>query len=117
MTLKTFLIIAASIWTTAMLIGFLTPLTKLPDVALSISDKAMHAGLFVGFTGLWTLAGQNIRRMVILGILYGLLIEVLQGILPVHRTADWVDALADTIGVFIGAGLTILFRRYVAYRL
>jgi VanZ family protein len=50
-------------------------------------------------------------------VLYGLLLEVLQSVLPIHRAGEWFDALADTIGLLVGAGLTVLFRRYVAVRL
>ncbi len=111
MTLRIFFIIAATVWTVVILVGCLIPIDELPDSVFSVSDKAMHAGLFVGFSCLWLLAGQSIVRVVILGILYGLLIEALQAILPIHRIGDWRDAAADTIGVLLGTGAVVISRK------
>jgi VanZ family protein len=47
---------------------------------------------------------------VIVGLfLYGGLIEVLQAVLP-WRYADWLDILADSVGVLIGWGIERLVR-------
>jgi VanZ family protein len=116
MTLKTLLLITAGLWTLAIAVGCLTPAEDLPDVASRLSDKAMHAGIFAGFSGLWLLAGQGLRRVLLIGVLYGGLLEVLQTVLPIHRSGDWLDLTADTIGLLVGAGLTVLFRRYVLHR-
>ena len=45
---------------------------------------------------------QFLRYLVISFITYGLLLEILQGLVFVERSADILDWLADTIGVFLG---------------
>jgi VanZ family protein len=36
---------------------------------------------------------------------YGLLLEVLQGLMPCGRTADWGDLLANALGVLCACAL------------
>jgi glycopeptide antibiotics resistance protein len=38
-------------------------------------------------------------------VVFGLLIEILQGALTATRTADPVDLMADSVGVLVGWGL------------
>jgi len=70
----------------------------------SLNDKTAHFIAFAGWAFCWQCAFGNYKRTIILGILYGILIEFWQGILPesFHRSFDWYDALADSIGVIIG---------------
>ena len=68
------------------------------------NDKTAHFIAFAGWSFCWQCAFGNYKRTIILGILYGIIIEFWQGILPesFHRSFDWYDALADSIGVIIG---------------
>lgn len=95
-------------WTIVILIGCLTPHDHLPDLLLSWSDKLQHAAIFGLFTVLWIRAGWSLWAAVVIGILFGGLIEVLQYILPINRSADWRDLLADAVGVVLGAVLVYL---------
>ncbi len=56
-----------------------------------IKDK--HKGLWIWLLGLG------------LPIVYGGVIEILQGAFFAPRTADWMDWLADIVGTVIGTGL------------
>lgn len=93
------------IWTIIMLIGCLTPHEDIPNELATFNDKFLHVVIFVPFTLLWILAGVRVRQALIIGILFGGLIEVLQGILPINRNADWLDLSADSLGAVIGVVL------------
>ncbi len=71
---------------------------------LTASDKVVHAEAFFGL-GLWfgALAGPNHwRRVGLLLLLYGALVELLQGAMALGRTADLWDLAADAGGVVLG---------------
>lgn len=98
----------AILWSIIMLIGCLTPHKDIPDQLATWNDKLLHVLIFAPFTLLWALAGFPLVRVLIAGVLFGALIEVLQYILPINRSADWIDLLADSIGAVVGIGLARL---------
>ena len=71
-------------------------------------DKLIHSIIFMTGVYLFAVAFkeqqkiQFLRHIVISFIVYGLLLEVLQGLVFVERSADIFDWLADIIGVFLG---------------
>ena len=73
-------------------------------------DKLAHA---VCYAILFLLFAYALRKyllyIMVACIVYGILIELYQGYLLTSRTADWVDALANAIGVVIA--LKIFERR------
>jgi VanZ family protein len=70
----------------------------------NVNDKTAHFIAFAGWAFCWQFAFKNYTKTLILGIIYGILIEFWQGSLPTyfHRSFDWYDALADGVGVIIG---------------
>jgi VanZ family protein len=46
-------------------------------------------------------------------IVFGMLIEVLQGTLTTYRQPDWADVLANSIGVFIAFILCVVFLNFL----
>ncbi|GAB2632715.1 hypothetical protein GCM10027035_28860 [Emticicia sediminis] len=76
----------------------------------NFNDKTAHFVAFAGWAFCWQFAFKNYTKTLILGIVYGILIEFWQGSLPTsfHRSFDWYDALADGIGVLIGLFLFYL---------
>ncbi|MDH3697652.1 MAG: VanZ family protein [Flavobacteriaceae bacterium] len=85
---------------------------NLPQIKISFFDKVVHTGAYAVLMvtgGIFYLAGkekkdQN-RRVVVLGLLlvvYGILIEILQKVLPVNRWWEVWDILANVIGVLLG---------------
>lgn len=103
----------AIIWTVIMLIGCLTPHSELPDELVNWNDKGQHIAIFALFTLLWRLAGLKFTTVAITGLVFGALIEVLQYILPINRSADWADLFADSIGVLVGMLLVPLAQKVV----
>lgn len=103
----------AIVWTVIMLIGCLTPHSELPDELVNWNDKAQHIAIFALFALLWRLAGLKLATVAIAGIVFGALIEVLQYVLPINRSADWVDLFADSIGVVLGLLLVPIAQKAV----
>ncbi len=103
---------AAVIWTIIMLIGCLLPGPDVPPV-ITMNDKFTHVGIFILFAVLWSLSGRRPVWVILAGLFFGILIEVLQGALPIHRSADVQDAIADLIGTLIGAGLAVGMQRFI----
>lgn len=96
---------------------------SLPEIQFSFFDKVVHAGAYAALMitgGIYYLAGrekkdQN-RRMLVLGILLimcGILIEVLQKVLPVNRLWEVWDVLANAIGVLLGVLVLRAFSAWV----
>ncbi len=98
-------------WTVTMLIGCLTPHDQVPDELMTWNDKGLHIAIFALFSFLWVLAGFRLGRVAIAGLFVGALIEVLQYVLPINRSADWLDLLADCIGTGVGIGSALVWNR------
>lgn len=103
----------AIIWTVIMLIGCLTPHADLPDELVSLNDKVQHVAIFALFALLWRLAGLKLATVAFVGVLFGALIEVLQYVLPINRSADWIDFFADSIGIAVGLLLAPLAQKII----
>ncbi|GAA4402923.1 hypothetical protein GCM10023187_18520 [Nibrella viscosa] len=93
---------AALIWTIIIFLGCSVPGPDLPPITEQFNDKWMHTVIFVPYGVLWVLAGYRPKVVLITGILYGIGIELFQGVAPINRTCDWRDALADALGVILG---------------
>jgi VanZ family protein len=83
------------------------PSEKIEFQAFEISDKAAHFIVFATWAFCWMGAFGKYTQTILLGFLYGILIECWQSVLPeaFHRNFDLYDALADSIGVLIGVSL------------
>ena len=98
-------------WTLAILAACSLPGNELPklDFDLFEPDKIAHFILFFLFGFLWlaaTPAEKKGRRILIavLGTLYAILTEFYQSALPLGRTADPMDSVANLIGLFTAMG-------------
>lgn len=85
----------------------LMTLNDLPEVNISFADKIFHFLAYGLFVILWYLAFfysfkcQKTKALLyafILAVLFGIIIEVLQGALTASRALDAYDALANTLG-------------------
>ena len=92
------------------------PSDKLPTSG-DFNDKTAHFIAFAGWAVCWQFAFKNYTKTLIVGIIYGILIEFWQGSLPTsfHRSFDWYDALADGIGVAIGL-IIYHFRNFIGLK-
>jgi VanZ family protein len=93
------------------LVVLFAPASDVPS-GVPISDKVIHAGLFLllAATGRWA-------RLPVAGLALGLaayagVSEALQSTLPINRDGDWRDASADLLGIVLGLALArVLTRR------
>ncbi|QJW88404.1 VanZ family protein [Spirosoma taeanense] len=105
---------AAIAWTLIMLWGCLLPGPKVPRI-MAWHDKLMHVVIFVLFSVLWMLARPGGRtnwpdragaiRVLLAGLAFGIIIEVLQYTLPIRRSGDVEDVIADFAGALLGVGV------------
>ena len=73
--------------------------------AFDFYDKAQHVLLFASLA----MAGlsaypQRVKTAVCGLVFYGGLMEVLQSLLTTTRHGDWIDWLADSVGIAVGLG-------------
>jgi VanZ family protein len=84
-----------------------------PDAAETLSfgwDKANHLLAFGVLAALGIAGFPGRGRAVLLGLLaYGVLIEWAQAMTPA-RTAQWLDVIADAVGIAIGWGAAAALR-------
>ncbi len=82
--------------------------SKGSDSPLFISDKWLHGITFVALA-LW-FSGQYARhsywRLITGLVAFGLLIELTQRMVS-YRTAEWMDLLADLIGIGFGIAIAL----------
>ncbi|MEZ0608908.1 VanZ family protein [Fibrella sp. WM1] len=102
---------AAIAWSIAIFAGLSLPTDVAPDVGGS--DKNVHTIIFAGFAFLWRWAGLSERRTLAWGVAYAVLSEVYQAVMPIGRSGDWQDALADMIGLLIGLLLARLLAKVI----
>ncbi|NHN27479.1 hypothetical protein FIA58_017505 [Flavobacterium jejuense] len=98
-------------------IGYICLITikKTPTlVSIPFKDKIAHFSFYFILFYLWKKA-LNVKeiksqlKIVLMAVLYGIIIEVLQGIFTSDRHADIFDALANTLG----AVSAFVFLRFV----
>ncbi len=96
-------------WCSAIVLGIasLVPVDLLPREASTIWDKGQHASGFAWLTLVGLLAYGRKPWPVLAGlVVYGGVIELLQAATG-WRFGEWLDFLADAIGILIG---TLLWR-------
>ena len=101
----------AIVWAIIIAILHAIPGSDFPEfsfTALFQLDKLIHAFIFMIGVYLFAVALKEQQKMqffcyvVISFIIYGLLLEVLQGLVFVDRSTDFLDWLADIVGIFLG---------------
>lgn len=95
----------------------LMPLKKLPDIGVSFADKIFHSLTYVILVFLWfyslvfrfkTRKIKSIIYASFISIIFGIIIEILQGALTHTRQADVLDVVANSVGVLFAASLLLL---------
>ncbi|MEZ7494189.1 VanZ family protein [Leeuwenhoekiella aequorea] len=108
--------LAAYIYTLLIAVVCLMPMPHVSN-APKDSDKLVHLLAYLFFTIIWFLGfylsnkkqiyGRSLIKSVVLGVFYGILIEVIQGVATVSRSADFKDFIANCIGILTGVILII----------
>lgn len=106
-------ILIIAIATTLGIIGL--SLFKIPSSNINVKniDKLYHFFAYFTLTSTWlfTFYKKPNRKYVIVFccILFGIIIEILQGSLTNYRTGDYLDVLANSLGVILALILFNLF--------
>ena len=94
--------------TIAIAVGSLISLDKGLGIGMQISDKILHTFGYCLLTMSWLLAYMpktNSWKSIILTIsavfIYGIIIEIFQGVFTYNRQADIYDVLANLMGITI----------------
>ena len=110
-----FLLILATLTT---LFFTMLPPGQLGNSQLYSYDKAGHFLIFFGWTLLYGLFMFSKKRteikfvlIFLAGSIFGVSIEIFQGILPIDRTMDLYDALVDIFGTAAAIGILFLIKR------
>tara|TARA_B110000003_G_scaffold275842_1_gene319710 strand:+ start:2834 stop:3208 length:375 start_codon:yes stop_codon:yes gene_type:complete len=109
---KTTILSATILYTTAITVLSLASLSnKLPKLNTGFDDKIAHFLIYAIFCLMWflTFKSFDLKRSLIcafsFSILFGLVIELLQGMEFIGRTKDAFDFLANLIGAISMTGL------------
>lgn len=96
----------AIFWTCAIFAACSFPGNNIPDIDFNLieEDKLAHFSFFLIFGWLWARAlprtfSAGFALIGLIGIIYGIGIEIYQSKLLTHRSSDPLDAFADILGI------------------
>ena len=81
---------------------------------MEYDDKIFHIFAYGLLCGLWYVSLRQLRKTdpiaiaVVLALIYGIILEVLQGQLTADRKLDFLDVVANTIGITIVSILIVI---------
>ena len=118
------LFILATLYTLLILILSLVQLGEISVGDFHPTDKIMHVSAYFGLAFIWFFYilfkksedyhyQKTFFIVSLLIVLFGILIEALQGALTSYRQPDWADILANTIGVVIALAFFFFFRKFL----
>ncbi len=112
---KIYLIIAILL-TITLTIGSLIPPANIVPIKVNNIDKLIHLSAYCLLTFFWIIALQQHfkkeKGMYVFAFfifIYGIVIEVLQGVLTSYRQADYVDVIANMGGIILAI---LFFKRF-----
>ena len=105
--LRNSLLIALSL-SVIVVVASLINTNSLPTRNFNISDKILHAFAYIILIWSWLLVFRNktsckFKLLIFVCLIgFGIILELLQGGMMQHRTADWKDVLANVVGLMLG---------------
>ena len=96
---------------------------EFPKLGSENDDKILHIFAYIVFVIIWyytlfSLLVEQVFLKVILGaFIYGIIIEVLQGILSTHRQFEISDLLANGIGIAIAVLIIKAIQRLIVKKI
>ena len=107
--------------TISILFGSLVKSEFIVVESISVSDKTYHLIAYFLLMLSWLYAFfkkekfQEYVKYIILGcFIFGIIIEILQGIITSYRTASFLDILANTIGVLLAVVIFHVFEKKIS---
>lgn len=96
-------LVHAVFWTVILIVGISLPGRTAHELTLFAPDKVLHFGGFLILAILWLrVYPVLVFRVIAFGALFAVLTEVYQQLMPINRSADMFDALADFAGIVSG---------------
>lgn len=99
----------AIFWTIGILIGSLARINSIPNISIVGNDKMVHFIFYFVLFLLWFVALNRKKKenrlnfcILIFILIFGIIIEVLQGMFTQNRQADFSDIVANFGGVLLG---------------
>ncbi|MBN4070097.1 VanZ family protein [Olleya sp. AH-315-F22] len=114
---KRVLLILTICYTLVIAVLSLVNIKSLPKLGSSFDDKIFHALAYGILVLLWyfTLNRLKITKPIFISalfsIIYGIILEVLQGLLTIARSLDILDVLANCIGVTIASVFIVYMKQ------
>lgn len=115
----------AELWTLFIAFLCLESSKNLPSIGIKAADKYVHFTFHFVFVVLWSLyfiikqpenrntIHKTVLRVFIASVLYGILIEIAQGLFTKTRGADIFDVFANSTGSVFGAFAILLYTFYL----
>ncbi|MEZ4968689.1 MAG: VanZ family protein [Flavobacteriaceae bacterium] len=87
---------------------------SVPSIDVPHLDKLVHFSFYYVFTALGCLSFREVDRrntslknvmvkLILLAVVYGIIIEILQGVATTDRHPDLLDVLANSLGALFGS--------------
>ncbi len=120
--LKTYFFVITILYSLALTVVCLIDLNGVIKVEISSGDKIFHALSYVVLTVLWyytfyyNLKFNNIKALiyaVAVSIIFGIVIEVLQGTVTAYRSSDINDVFANSFGAILAAAVIAVKNKYI----
>ena len=108
--LKKLALPTAILYTIVLTLACLMSLKNVPSLGVSFADKIYHFGAYAVFTTLWSAAfvfniKLSTKKALIyacgFAIVFGVVIEVLQGTVTAYRSMDVYDIVANSLGALL----------------
>ena len=120
LVLKKYALFIAITYSLILVIISLTSLKGLPELGVSFADKIYHFFAYALLTYLWfavflfRLTTKRIKAIcyaALISIVYGIIIEVLQGGVTTSRISDVYDGIANTLGVLLTSLVLLIYKK------
>ena len=120
--LKTYFFVITILYSIALTVVCLIELNGFIEVKISNGDKIFHSLSYVVLTVLWyytfyyNLKFNKINALiyaVAVSIIFGIVIEVLQGAVTTYRSSDINDVFANSFGAILAAVVIAVKNKYI----
>ncbi len=111
----------AIFFTISITIGSLVKSDFIVVKSISVSDKTYHLIAYFLLMLSWLNVfckketfQKNVKYVILGCIIFGIIIEILQGIITSYRTASYLDIVANTIGVLLAVVIFHVFEKKIS---
>ena len=120
--LRTYFLLITILYSIVLTAVCLIDLNGVIEVKISFGDKIFHSLAYVVLTALWYYTfyynlkfnkGKALINAVVISIIFGIVIEVLQGTVTTYRSSDIIDVYANSLGAILAAVVIGIKNKYI----